>query len=255
MAKNDKKVVRDKILAYARDPIIEAAAYGLFRFPDKKLALEKLEGLRTRYVVPVKKFADVELKTEDLILWVRGFKISEDEKDLGYEGNFVRISVIEYADSWTLLAEKIPTELKNHPQRRNSKDHKHPNWGHPIMRTIRKGRKFQDIEEADSQLRQLHAEFPETTIPGPNKLILMVYARTKGQSKDIPPIEKWIFKIENTPDGEFVIKMEENKYKGRIKVSEDGIGKAPPKKKVEQEDKESKGFYTSMVALRKNKKK
>jgi hypothetical protein len=115
------------------------------------------------------------------------------------------------------------------------------------MRAVKKGAVFADIEEADAMLRQLHGEFPETTIPGPNKLLVMIYVRENLKPSE-KPIQKWKFKIEALHEGGFKISYEPNIYKPRIKVGEESSTPV-------NSEKTQTGYFTSLMALRKNKKK
>jgi hypothetical protein len=236
----DRKLRR---LATEKHPTIEAVINGLFRFEKKEQALARLEAIKNYFVISSKLPND---EDENVIkLWIRGYKIDEDEEKQGYLGNYAAIKISENDDRFSLVAEKQRIALKYHPQRKRPK-RKHPDWGHPALRIVKKGVIFDAIEDAQRILMQLHEEYPEVTIPNTNKLFIIIYSKALDNNRS--PIQKFILEIKASREGGFFIEYKQNNYQKKEPVA----AKEPEQEKT---DKKTKGRFTSMVELKRAKKK
>jgi hypothetical protein len=218
-------------------PILEAATQSRFRFPDEETAKARLETIKDQFILSKEQPEDGSLR-----LWIRGFALTKDEKKQGYRGNFAVIDVAKLADEeskWTLKATKEPVELKLHPQKERPKQ-KHPDWGHPVLRRIKKNELFETLEEAEGLLTQLHEDFPEVTIPGSGKLYAIIYQKQKGG----PPVQKYVFDLKAMPDGGFRIFYSENKRQKRVETQA----------AKEQQKTGPQGYFTSMVKMKRKRK-
>lgn len=236
-----KKPLKKRI-ASPQDPAIEAIIEGLFRFGQESQAVSMLQRLSQQLVI----CKDQEPLGPDglptLKLWIRGFALSEDEKAKGFRGHFARLRIKRLEGrKVTLIAEKLPVEIKLHPQKERPK-HRHPNWGHPILRAAQRGKMYPSSEQVRAEFLRLHEEFPETSIPGRDKLNLMIYSR---QSE--PPIRKMTLTIAALPDGTFRMEMNENSRKKDerpdLPATQEGEAREAPS-----------GKYTTLVALQRKRK-
>ncbi|MCA3269969.1 MAG: hypothetical protein INF44_06440, partial [Thalassospira sp.] len=118
-------------------------------------------------------------------LWVRGFALTPEQEKARFMGNFavLRLQPINPDDRWTIAAEKLERPLAAHPQKARLKLH-HPNWAHPIMASIRKKKLYDDINDARAALDKLHHEFPTVSIPGPDKLAILVYSKSAAKEEN-----------------------------------------------------------------------
>ncbi len=243
-------------LATEKHPTIEAITNGLFRFEKKAQALARLETIKSHFIISSKLPKDTDENT--LKLWIRGYDITEDEQKQGYLGNYAAIKVIELDGKFTLNAEKQRIALKYHPQRKRPRG-KHPDWGHPALRIVKKGLAFDNLEDAQKILNQLHEEYPEVSIPNPNKLYIIIYS--KGKEATSSPIQKFILQIKNARDGGFFIEYRANKYEKKTAgtaATAKTTGAASAGKQTttaEAPENRTKGYFTSMVELKKASKK
>lgn len=228
------------VYANAKNVVLSAIIDNLYSFKSKEDALEVMDSVREKFVLSK---ASPENERESLIIWIKDFEVSAEEKN--FTGNFASIFVEQKKDKkWTLKAQKVPTELKHHPQRKYEKA-QHPNWGHPLLRQIKKKRVYEVVEPLQNMLQTLQEDFPKTSVPAAGKLYIMIYE--KAQDK---------------PKGGAV-----NRYVLEIKAGEDGVGfyidsypneapvkKAGAKKEGREEEKTAQGKFTTMVELGRAKK-
>lgn len=231
-----KKAVETSKKRYASAslPLMEAILNTLFRFSKEEQALKQLEELRERFILS-KEQEDDNLSVR---LWISDFSLTEEEIAQGYLGNFAVIRHRKIGDGkFTLYPEKLEIELKNHPQKKRPK-RAHPDWGHPILRVIKKKPVFQSVEDAHALLMKLHEEYPEISIPTKNKLYIILYERLKK-----PPVRKYVLEIKVKEGGGFYIDNAENTYKPKKVPKQEGV--------LTDEEKVAKGYFTSMVELKK----
>lgn len=193
-------------VAFASHPLIEAVVKQLYRFSDTNQAVRRLDQLRRQFEI------SSEQETADgteLKLWIKGFAISDEEQKQGYLGHYARVRPRKVAEGHIiLLAEKDEVPLLQHPQRQRPRQ-KHPNWGHPILRAVKKKTIYPNLMEAQSELERLHREYPDTSIPNLNKLHILVYAKDpSGQGN---PTRKVTLAIQHTPDGGYFIFAQQHK--------------------------------------------
>ena len=230
--------------ATANHPTIEGVIYSLYRFFNEQQALDRMNTIREHFIISKEQ---IDNEYPSIVLWIHGFDISPEEEAKGYMGNYAVISYHKVDDRYTLYAQKIERPLKNHPQRKRQRS-KHPNWGHPVLREIKKQKVYTDVEEPRALLMQLHEEYPDVTIPCANKIYTIIYTRTKN-----PPIQKYRFDIMVHPEGGFVIKYEENTYQAppgkepKFKASQEQVVAADA---VAKEQPEPTGYFTSKEMLK-----
>jgi hypothetical protein len=164
-------------LAFVGHELVDAALSARYRLPNKAEGTAKLKQL-ARY------FTHDSLTDDTLTLWVRGFALTPDEITARFMGNFavLRLQPINPDDRWTITAKKLDMPLSDHPQKARIQ-HRHPNWAHPIMATIRKKKLYDSMEDARLVLDKLHHEFPTVSIPGPDKLAILVYSKSAAKEE------------------------------------------------------------------------
>jgi hypothetical protein len=165
-------------LAFVGHELVDAALSARYRLPNKAEGTAKLKQL-ARY------FTHDSLTDDTLTLWVRGFALTPDEITARFMGHFAVLSLkpINPDDRWTITAEKLEKPLSDHPQKARIQ-HRHPNWAHPIMATIRKKKLYDSIDAARVVLDKLHHEFPTVSIPGPDKLAILVYSKSAAKEEN-----------------------------------------------------------------------
>jgi hypothetical protein len=222
-----------KKIATFKNPSIEACIKGLFRFQVQKEAKAKLKSISDNFELS-KKFEQTDSK---ITLWVKGYNISDSEKEKGYLGNFADIYVDKISDKlgdfYTLKMKKRKISLKFHPQKKKVES-SHPNWGHPILRDIKKGKIFNDIQDAIDELQRLHIQFPNTSIPTGDKLFIIIYEKIEGKRQKT---HKYILQVKPSSSDSFVIDYRLNKQS----ETKDKIKKI----KKKSQDKDIKGFFTA----------
>lgn len=225
-----------KKIATFKNPSIEACIKGLYRFESMQDAVERLNTLADNFELSGK----FERKADKLTLWIKGFEVTEEEKEDGYLGNFADLSVEEVDGSFFIIAKKRKTALKFHPQKKRD-DSIHPNWGHPILRDIKSGRSYQSPEDAMIELQRLHKQYPKTSIPTGDKLFIIIYEKLEGKKEKT---HKYVLSVQKK-GSEYIIDHRINKQaeaKDKIKKLRSGSN-----------DKKVKGYYTQKEEARKKK--
>ena len=227
---------KQKKHATVGNPTVNAVLKSLFRFANEQQALDRLQQIKEHFVTS--KHSAAAESAHSAIIWVRGFDVTENEKSQGYTGNYALIACKQLGDKFTLSATKLESELKFHPQRKRPKQ-KHPDWGHPILRGIKKKRVFASAREAAQELQRLHEEFPEVSIPDESRLMIILYEKVEGVKS---PVQKYKFEIRAIPEGGYFID-----YKRNIKVT-------PPKISNQTGPVTNSGYFTQMVKLKRKRK-
>lgn len=215
--------------ATAKNPTLQAVLGGHFRLADEAQAREKLALIAKNFT---HSRHQIEGKQPSLHLWIKGFGLEEGDATLGVISHFAIIGYRKEQDYYTLHATKIPTPAGEHPQRAQVK-RDNPNWGHPVLRAIRKGKIYPNSAAAQAELELLHREFPKVSIPNGPKLYLMIYcAGRKPKERLVKHI------LEIAPQGEgCIISAKENLPKPRVKA----------------EPKPVQGYFTAKVAAKRRK--
>lgn len=226
-----------KRYAFIKDPVIEAVVNGYYVFQNKEQGAKQLGIIKERYVIS--REGPGEGEAGSCILWIKGYEVTPEETEKGFIGNFALIS-LEQRDvtEWRFSVRKLEAESRIHPQRKRP-DARHPNWGHPILRSVQKQRVYFTIEEAQSELHILQQEYPQAAVPGANRLFIMIFSRKEGEEN---PIKRYILEIKIAPNGGFFIDCTLNPNQGKKKP------KLP-------ENAEPMGHFASKVVLGKARKK
>lgn len=191
--------------AHIDDRDIRAIADGLHSFKSKSEALAKLTKLANMYIISKE---NENLGDNELHLWIDGFEVTPEERNNSLIGNYGLIRVIEADDLFVLELEK-DVRGSGHPHRKRKMRH-HPDFGHPLLRLVRKGRaKYTTEIEAQEALKRMYMDYPNVCIPANNflRLYLMIFSRAHEGS----PVKKYILNTE-VIDGSFVIMLSENKH-------------------------------------------
>lgn len=191
-----------------KQPTIEAIQIGEFSFSNINEAKHRLKIIKQTFTISRKADREDDMST---IMWISGFEVTDEERQKGYKGNFGKITVEALPNGrYTLKLVKIIEDLRHHPAKKKM-NMPHPDWGHPILRSIKKKIKYLSEKDAWLDLKKLHEEYPNTTIPGPNKLFIQVFSKQYGPT----PIKKFILEIQ--ADGDvFIISIKENPTQGRL---------------------------------------
>lgn len=175
--KSSRSQSGQKKYATVRHPSIEAVVEGLYQFADHNKAQERLKQIRRDFVTKKQE----EGSGQEMLLWIRGFAMHEGDTQAGYRGHYAKLSVVKGKENlWTLQAERVDVPLHQHPQRERPK-HNHPDWNHPILRSVKSGRIYDSYEQVAGELETLHVEFPDVTIPGKDRLHLIIYEGHKAE--------------------------------------------------------------------------
>jgi hypothetical protein len=243
-AKAGQEQKKKKTLANIKSPVIDAVIHGRYSFSTQATAQEKLDQLEERFVRS--SLADSVDESEATVLWIRGYDLTDEEKKQGCVGNYAVIKVEETPDGkFAIQARKLPIEVARHPQRKRQKG-KHPDWGYWVLRRVKKGWRYNSIEEAYSDLMKLVEDFPEVSIPAQNQIYTIIYRKMPDDSL---PLFRVILEVEPLPEGGFTITCRENTFKRDQKPKKQ---EAPSPQGDEQQQ---VGRFTSMVMVKRNKRK
>lgn len=234
----------ERSYATVKHPTIEALVHGLYKYIDHKDALGRLENIRANFVMS--KDAPESSKDHPMaVFWIKGYALTDAEIEKGFTGHFCRMEITTNAKGqFTLGATKVEVPLDKHPQKKR-KPAAHPNWGHPVMRSVKKGKVYTTLEAAAAELELLHLEFPEVSIPGVNKLYLIIYEKREGVKQ---PTRKIALELV-AKDGGFAIQWKDNEKKTLAPAS-----KQPPSAAVAAEAPQVQvGSFTANELLRQRK--
>ncbi len=223
--------------ATIKHPTIQSIIDKLLRFDTKEQVETRLNAIKKNFTLSTRlpNPGDTE---HSLQLWVKDFAVTEQEKKDGYKGNFMHIRPEKLEDGKiTLAAYKLDIALHHHPQKKMKKT-RHPNWGHPKLREVKKDKIYETIDEARAVLMTLHEDYPDVSIPLKNKLYIMIYSK-----QTTPPVRKYVLEIhiKDKEKGGFYISHDFNTYEPKTPKKQDG----------EDKKKTVKGFFSSMVELKK----
>lgn len=230
-----------------KHPLIEAIIHELYRFHSQAQAFERMQSLRLIFTVAKQQINNP--NAPSLILWIKGYGISPEDKKNGVMGNFAVIS-IKHLDGgiFTLTMFKMEVDLKFHPMRRVVKA-AHPNWGHPILRRIQKEELLEDVEDARKLLQALNKAYPQSSILCTNKLYIIIFSRENADTKT--PTHKYVLEIKAQAEGGFRIHFEKNNYKAPKKLPklapQPNMHHAEPERPAPQ----PQGYFTRMLQEKK----
>lgn len=218
-------------VAWVSDAMIQAVLQATYRFAAMSDALDALHTLMRTYELSRAQPLTLE---EGIIFWVRDYDVSPEEEKDGYLGHFMHVRVAEEAGLFVLRGEKYAVELKYHPQQKRHRE-AHPNWGHPVMRAIKRKKIYPTLEAAQAELDVLHADFPAGSIPNAASLRMMVYERVKGKKK--PDIVKYAMAIASHPTQGFYIEAKIIEKAKKPKPAPKAAAIAPSKEKAAPDQK------------------
>jgi hypothetical protein len=231
--------------AHAGQPLIAAMLEGMLRLPSRAAAQERIRRVSRTCIISRR---HSRIREGVVALWIKGYGVSEAEAQEGYLGHYARLTAVQHGEYWTISAEKMPVALARHPQRRYVAGKVHPNWGHPLLRRIRRHTPYASAEEAQEALMTLHAQYPDASIPARGKLYLMVYGkppRAEDAAKaGSAPISKYIFTLRALPEGGCLVE-----YALNLRTPE-----ALPKAARKDAAKKPQGYFATLVKLKRKEK-
>lgn len=229
--------------ANVRSTIIQAMLNDGYIFKSKKDGEDFLKNIQKKYISS--KHSKLFSTGYRLYIWIHGYEVTNQEVEQNSIGNYCSFHIIKKNDNWGIEYKKVEVDVRKHPKKKNVKQ-SHPNWSEPILKDFKKGRVFGTLELASKKFDKLIMEYPQACIPNENKLYLMVYeANSKTNEKGVV---KYIFEIEMNPDkeiGGYIVTHRLNEYS-----KNDNLVHSKP-----QEQKEELGYFTSLIKLKKRKKK
>ena len=239
---------RRKIVATVKSPLMEASLHGRFRFKTRKEAIERIQAISERFV---KSSLTPEDRDDALILWVKGYDLTEEEVDKGCIGNYVFLYCEELTDGrFTLRAQKLEADPQSHPQRRRRKG-KHPDWGYYVLRRIKKEWRYHSVEEAYADLLKLAEDFPQVSIPASNKLYTIIYQKPEDPN-GVPLFRAVLDIVPNREQGGFQITCKENLFRrnsGAPSANARPVSSGAP----QVDGKPAAGYFTSMLEMKRSK--
>ena len=225
----------DKSYATIKDPTIAAVVSGLYSFTSESDGVQVLKQIKDKNIAS-KAYPETDSET---VFWIREYDITPEDEKQGCKGNFCKFVVSKSGKGkFTLKAEKIAVEPAKHPERKYQK-FQHPNWGHPVLRSVKKKKQYKQIEQAENDLRFLQEEFPLIAIPGPGKLYIMVFEKENNKGS----VKKYVLEIKIVPEGGFYIDHQEN-------LSAKKEARPATKEAAEAPKAEAVGDFTSQVLLK-----
>ena len=229
-----------KTLASVKMPKVEALISGGYRYKTKDEAVAKITSIKNTFVKSRLKL-DMENDTK-VIIWIKGYEITPEEQENGYIGNFALVFCeLNAGDGkYYIKTRKINADPRYHPSRIRKK-RSTPDWGHFVLRKIKKGHTYSSAEEANEDLLKIAEDLPAVSIPCTNKLYTMIYRKPENAEEKVF-VKKYVFEVGTAPEVGFVIEYKENTYKGKIGS------------RVQNDKKEAIGQFTSALELKRSRK-
>jgi len=196
-------------------PIINNSTGYSYLFDNIGYAKKKLKEIRAKYVISTMSTES----DEQVTLWINRYEITPSEKAEGAAGNYARISIKEKKRNekvyYTLICEKVVIHPKYHPQRIRAVKHRHPNWGIPVLRSIKnRSNTYPDKYMATNVLRGFYERYSSVSKPAEafRKLFVTVYSKNAMTLESPSPIEKIVLEVKEVPGkaGEFFIDWRKN---------------------------------------------
>jgi hypothetical protein len=226
--------------ANVANPQVNALITQRFRFAEADDAVKKLRYFEKNFTISNKEKAfKMPAGKIFLMLWIKDYHLTQEEIDEGYLGNFAFVTPRMLPTGlYTLHVEKIAMDIKFHPRRRRKLE-RLPNWGHPVLRNVKKQKIYATLEDVTQQFEQLMLEYPDTTIPADNKLLLLIFDRETNPKH---PAQKYVLRIKAHKEGGFYLEASLNEHVGRMGPKANA--------KADNADASPSGYFTSMVSLK-----
>lgn len=232
--------------------LIEHTVQDEWYFASPKQAHAKLLEIQKHFITedPL----ELGLQRGDVVLWIKHYQLSPADRTRGMTGRFASIAVVRGEDGfWTLKATPLNIPLFRHPQR--SKRSKYPSWSNPLLKMFQAGHVFATQEEIQDAFMALHEGYPSASTPGLSKMQLNVMTR---DDKGEPLKQKLVFLIQPASDGKagFVVQLKDTTMNRGQKNKSVKAKKTPlpTQAKTETEEPANKGYFASMVELKKKQK-
>jgi hypothetical protein len=236
-----------KVYAHHKTHAVHAVLNGYYHFASEEQAMRQLQILCDTFLMSRYKAHPHTPKC--VVMWIRGYGLSDEDRKNGVLGHFAMISCHKVAaDKWSFNVKKLVDDAP-HPQKRRTPQ-QHPNWGHPILRSVEKKKVYPTIEAAQGELVLLQQEYPHVAVPGAGCLFIAIYER--GEDKKARRVKRYVLEIEPLKEGGYVIAAKEKKPKPKTPAK---TTKKTPPLPTTKKPKEPVGFFTSKVALKRTKKK
>jgi hypothetical protein len=133
---------------------------------------------------------ETNLDKDNVVIWVRGYKISSEENKQGAIGNFVQVSIVKNEHNhFKIEIDKIYRDAKYHPQRQN-KTHRLPNSGDPVIKRIKNQSEhkigYNIFDEPLTMLNDLRKNYPNACVFIPPKTLLVhIFSKKEGERAKI----------------------------------------------------------------------
>ncbi len=192
----------DKHYAYFEHETVQAMLHSLFRFQTAMQA-QLVSNRFADQVILAPKMSDPRDR-KAIILWVRDLDVTDEQRKLGYLGNYGKISLLQLPNGkWTLSMVRIDVPLVKHPLKIKVA-RRYPNTGHPVLRAAERSKPYPTMQAASDALMQMHEEYPEVSVPGVNRLRIMMYRKVgKGER----PVQRVELSVTKRDEGVYLITM------------------------------------------------
>lgn len=198
-------------LAYTRHELIKGLLPGACRFANEDDVFAHFEKIRKIFQVSDRRAVDEHPGA--LVLWVRGYLITQQERAEGYLGNYLalwpeRAAYDRMGRRVVVHVRKIPVPVTEHPVRSRPK-RSHPDWGVWVLRNAqnpsgKKPHPYKTRTDAEASIDWLQGEYPgATSITRQGRTGVLIYDR-QG-SKGPTPTRQFVLYVKQTEEGFVVV--------------------------------------------------
>jgi hypothetical protein len=201
--------------AWTGHELIRTLLSGARRFDEQAEVDEHFQAIRQIFKVSDSRALDE--PTGTLVLWVKGYDVTDEERREGCIGNYMKLIPVRQGDHFIVRVRKRPEPATRHPAR-NSKKQTHPNWGVRALRTAqgnpdrKRGKPYKSRAEAEADIDWLREEYPEAVSDerqGRYGVLIWDPLRSKGPR----PVRQFAIYVKKADDG-FVLMAESEERDG-----------------------------------------
>jgi hypothetical protein len=163
-------------------------------------------------ITSLKKYFHKISSDDELVLWIKGYNISDVHKRQGFMGGYAKVLTTEHQvegkeSLYQIELQNVPMPLTLHPLYNYGK-RPFPNMGYVAFKFATKKLWFKEKEPLQAVLEQMHKDFPDSTefdVLDQERLYFQVYSRERMQ-EGYHPISSGSLFIHEDDDDEQEVK-------------------------------------------------
>jgi hypothetical protein len=202
--------------AFTRHHLIRPLLSGMRRFESAAEVADHFQEMRKAFKVSDKRAAGE--PSGALVLWVRGYEVTNEERARGYVGNYMTLTAQRHGHYYIARIKKRFEPLSRHPlgARNMSKHRPNPDWGVHVLRNAQgnalghKVRVYDSRGDAEADIDWLKEEYPKaTSILRQGRLGVLIW--DPKRSTGPRPARQFVLYVKKVDDGFVVVAESEER--------------------------------------------